>query len=72
MPVAVDGQYSDAVGRYFSEMYAFETTVKGEKAEYRIRTVNDPKRSARSSYGLEAYMPATFVGILSKKGVVSK
>jgi len=67
MPVAVDGQYSDAVGRYFSEMYAFETDIEKDKAVYRIRTVPDKKRAARSSYGLDTYMPATFKNILPIK-----
>jgi len=69
MPVAVDGQYSDAVGRYFSEMYAFETDIKADKVEYKIRTAPDKKRAARSSYGLGTFEAATLIGILPKKEV---
>jgi len=70
---AVDGQYQTHVGRYFSEMYAFEvipgsgTGASAKPAEYTVRTAPTKQKKARSSFNLADVVPADLAKILPKK-----
>lgn len=67
-PVAIDGQYSNLVGQYFTEMYAMEIeNQKGKDPVYKIRTVGDDRREARTSYKLGTEAPADLSKILPAK-----
>ena len=70
---AVDGQYQTHIGRYFSEMYAFEvqpgtgTGANAKAAEYTVRTTPTKQKIARSSFKLDTVVPADLALILPKK-----
>lgn len=67
----VEGQMRFKLGQSFNEIYYMAPVLaKDKRPEYRVLTVNDGKRVARTSFPLDVYEPSDLAHILKKGGLV--